>query len=141
MVLTLGAVSPARAETFRQAEHCLAQTMYWEARAEGPRGMMAVGWVVLNRLRNDEFPGSVCGVVRQSSPAGCQFSYWCDGRRDVPKRDAQWREAQEIARQLLSNPPPDPTRGAVFYHAVYTAPPWKMSRTRTARIGHHVYYR
>jgi spore germination cell wall hydrolase CwlJ-like protein len=104
--------------------------------------MTAVGWVVLNRAHDQEFPRSICAVVKQGGPGpGCQFSYWCDGRRDVPKRDTQWREAKAIARRLLSHPPPDPTRGALFYHAVSTAPPWTVARTRTARIGHHVYYR
>src|SRR5512138_1998327 len=45
--------------------HCLALAMYFEARTEGPEGMRAVGWVVLNRIAHDEFPATPCEVVRQ----------------------------------------------------------------------------
>jgi spore germination cell wall hydrolase CwlJ-like protein len=71
----------------------------------------------------------------------CQFSYRCDGERDLPKPDPEWQEAKVLARQLLVEPPPDPTKGALFFHAVDVSPPWKHERTPTTRIGHHVYYR
>ena len=122
--------------------HCLAQTLYWEARNDGRNGMVAVAWVILNRMRDGEYPRSVCGVVKQGrEKPGCQFSYWCDGKPDTPKPDEAWTLAQQVATEMLSSPPPDPTGGAVFYHAVETRAPWSTSRVRTARIGRHVYYR
>ena len=121
---------------------CLAQTLYWEAKTEGRSGMVAVGWVILNRMRDGEYPRSVCGVVKQGrEKPGCQFSYWCDGKSDTPKPDEAWVLAQAVAKEMLSSPPPDPTGGAVFYHATSTRAPWSTSRVRTARIGRHVYYR
>jgi spore germination cell wall hydrolase CwlJ-like protein len=72
---------------------------------------------------------------------GCQFSYWCDGKPDTPKPDEAWALAQAVAKEMLSSPPPDPTGGAVFYHAAGTRAPWATSRVRTARIGRHIYYR
>ena len=121
---------------------CLAQTLYWEAKTEGRNGMVAVGWVILNRMRDGEYPRSVCGVVKQGrEKPGCQFSYWCDGKPDKPKPDEAWALAQAVAKEMLSSPPPDPTGGAVFYHAAGTHAPWATSRVRTARIGRHVYYR
>ena len=41
---------------------CLALSMYWEAKGEGREGMLAVGSVVLNRMRSDEFPDTSCEV-------------------------------------------------------------------------------
>ena len=121
---------------------CLAQTLYWEAKTEGRNGMVAVAWVILNRMRDGEYPHSVCGVVKQGrEKPGCQFSYWCDGKPDTPKPDEAWALTQEVAKEMLSSPPPDPTGGAVFYHAAETRAPWSTSRVRTARIGRHVYYR
>jgi spore germination cell wall hydrolase CwlJ-like protein len=121
---------------------CLAQTLYWEAKTEGRDGMLAVAWVILNRMRDGEYPRSVCGVVKQGrEKPGCQFSYWCDGKPDTPKPDEAWALAQAVAKEMLSSPPPDPTGGAVFYHAAGTRAPWSTSRVRTARIGRHVYYR
>lgn len=125
------------------AQGCLAQTLYWEAKSEGREGMVAVGWVVLNRMRDGgEFPRTVCGVVKQGQEKpGCQFSYWCDGKSDKPKPDDEWALAQDVARDLLSKPPADPTGGAMFYHAVDVKAPWSGERQKTGRIGRHVYYR
>ena len=122
--------------------NCLAQTLYWEARNDGRNGMVAVAWVILNRMRDGEYPRSVCGVVKQGrEKPGCQFSYWCDGKPDTPKPDEAWALAQAVAKEMLSSPPPDPTGGAVFYHAAGTRAPWATSRVRTAQIGRHIYYR
>jgi spore germination cell wall hydrolase CwlJ-like protein len=121
---------------------CLARTLYWEARTEGREGMVAVGWVVLNRKRDEEYPKTICGVVKQGNDKpGCQFSYWCDGKTDAPKPDAEWALAQQVAREMLTSPPPDPTGGALFYHATNVKAPWAGERPRTAQIGRHVYYR
>src|SRR5262245_35405141 len=121
---------------------CLALTIYWEAREEGRPGMVAVGWVVLNRRRSAKYPSTVCEVVREGGQTPpCQFSYWCDGRRDEPEESEAWSLARAIATELLSTPPADPTHGAVFYHRVGVRPAWKDKQQQTARIGKHVYYR
>ena len=70
-----------------ESRHCVALTMYWEARGEGRKGMLAVGSVVLNRVDDDRFPDSACGVVYQGGETPpCQFSWWCDGRSDRADR-------------------------------------------------------
>ena len=59
-----------------ESQHCLALAMYWEARGEGRQGMLAVGSVVLNRVRDQRFPNSVCGVVYEGGEKPpCQFSF------------------------------------------------------------------
>jgi spore germination cell wall hydrolase CwlJ-like protein len=103
--------------------------------------MLAVGWVVLNRLRSGDFPNTVCAVVRQSGEKGCQFSYWCGGDSDTPKPGSPSQLAQEVAQELLTDPPPDPTHGALFYHAAGMVPRWAHALQRTVRIGAHIYYR
>lgn len=122
------------------ARHCMALTMYWEARGEGRDGMLAVGWVVLNRVDDHRFPDTVCGVVHQGGEnPPCQFSWWCDGRNDRPTSRAQWDAARVLADELLTARPPDRTRGALFFHNASIESPWR--RTRMARIGDHVFYR
>lgn len=123
--------------------NCLALTLYWEAKTEGRDGMLAVGWVVLNRMAHSEFPDLVCEVVRQGGEVpGCQFSYWCDGKSDTPRDEALWTLARELASQLVSDPPPDPTSGALFFHADYlNGVDWSPAHERTVQIGRHVYYR
>ena len=95
------------------AVRLLALNMYHEAGGEGRKGMLAVGWVVLNRMAGSSFPKTIEGVVGQ----GCQFGWRCDDRSDEPTHRAHWLQAQSIARELLTEPPPDPTRGAMWFHA------------------------
>lgn len=104
--------------------------------------MLAVAMVVLNRLKSPEFPATICEVVHEGAEKGCQFSYWCDGKGDTPERNAAWRLAEKIAREVLAHPPKhDPTKGALYYHAVGEKPLWDPPGERTVRIGSQVYYR
>lgn len=123
-----------------QAQHCVALAMYWEARGEGSEGMLAVGSVVLNRVEDDRFPDSVCGVVYQGGETPpCQFSWWCDGKSDRPTNGTLWAASLNLADKLLTARPPDPTDGALFFHNTSIRSPWR--RQQTAHIGNHVFYR
>ncbi len=123
-----------------QAQHCVALAMYWEARGEGQQGMLAVGSVVLNRVADDRFPNSVCGVVYQGGEKPpCQFSWWCDGKSDRPTHEAQWAASLSLADELLMARTSDPTYGALFFHNTSIRSPWR--RERTTRIGNHIFYR
>lgn len=120
----------------------LALNIYHEARGEGRKGMLAVGWIVLNRMADPAFPKSVHEVVLQGADrAACQWGWLCDRRADAPRQGAAWRQAKEIARQLLTSPPPDPTGGALWLRRVgQPEPSWGIEVVRTARIGNHVFY-
>ena len=126
----------------REEHKCLALSLYWEAKGEGREGMLAVGSVVLNRVEHRGFPSTVCGVVHaggESPP--CQFAYWCDGKSDQPQEQEAWRLAQQVAAEMLTVRPRDPTAGALFFHAAGIKVPWTIKRERTVKIGGHVYYR
>lgn len=140
--LVLLCANDASAASLREEQHCLALSLYWEARGEGRRGMVAVGWTVLNRVDSSLFPGTPCAVVLQGGERGpCQFSWWCDGKSDQPRDRHGWQLALRVAAELLSHPPRDPTGGSLFYHSTSIPSPWKRHRIRTARIGRHVFYR
>ncbi|HJR71609.1 MAG TPA: cell wall hydrolase [Gammaproteobacteria bacterium] len=125
---------------FKEQQHCMALNMYWEARGEGTDGMIAVGWTVLNRMRSRRFPSTPCDVVYQGGQRrGCEFSWWCDGRSDRPRDARSWRLAQHLAERVLVSPPPDPTGGAIYYHATSVRPGWPHALT--TRIGQHLFYR
>ena len=122
---------------------CLAQTMYWEAGAD-PRNQAAVGHVVLNRVASPRFPDTVCGVVHQGGATplySCQFHWWCDGRSDDDVFAPAYATAQATARELLTDPGPDPTDGALFFHATSISPGWFGTLERTASMGGHIFYR
>ena len=143
LTLTLaGAPTAGAATELIDDQRCLALTMYWEAKNQGPKGMIAVGAVVLNRVRHERFPDRVCDVVFQGGETPpCQFSWWCDGKSDEPQEQKAWSLAQKLAGMMLRNPPDDPTDGALFFHNTSVKPAWRKELTRTARLGSHVFYR
>ncbi|MFP4495767.1 MAG: cell wall hydrolase [Halochromatium sp.] len=123
--------------------HCLALNIYHEARSEPLSGQIAVAQVTLNRVASKAFPHSVCEVVKQGGQERnrCQFSWWCDGKSDQPTEQRAWRRSLELGRRVLAEQTPDPTNGALYYHADYVAPQWSRAFQRTAQIGRHLFYR
>lgn len=132
-----------------EEQKCLAQAIYFEARGESVDGQQAVGDVVLNRVRSDSYPNSVCGVVWQGAPRTglpkrlfrCQFSFACDGRPETPYDKVAWEQAMEIAWEMLHMG----MRGSLhdnvlYYHAEYVSPDWARAMQRVAQIGKHVFY-
>ncbi len=123
---------------------CLALNIYWEARSEPSLGQFAVAAVTLNRVAAPAYPDNICAVVQQGGEQRlnrCQFSWWCDGKEDTPKNDAAWSAARSVAYTVLFFDPPDPTRGALWYHADYVKPSWAKALSRVTKIGRHIYYR
>ncbi|MBL8660479.1 MAG: cell wall hydrolase [Rhodospirillales bacterium] len=124
--------------------HCLALNIYWEARSEPKLGQFAVAAVTLNRVGHKHFPNTVCGVVSQGEGLGphrCQFSWMCDGKNNEPRNDKAWREAEHIARSMVYLDLPDPTGGALWYHADYVSPEWATAMAQITQIGRHLFYR
>ena len=122
---------------------CLAQAVYFESRGEPLSGQIAVAEVVLNRVDDQAFPKTICGVTRQGagSGRGCQFSYACDGRPDVMTSSVSKARSEKIARMLIDGRPRSVTSGATHFHATYVRPDWSRKFARTASIGNHVFYR
>lgn len=120
---------------------CMTRAIYFEARGESLRGQFAVAEVILNRMDSPDYPATVCGVVEQSSAAGCQFSFYCDGRTDQ-MRDARaiWR-AERIARVMMDGAPRALTMGATHFHATWVQPDWSAQLPLTVAIGAHLFYR
>ena len=131
---------------------CMALNIYHEAKFQSMLGQIAVGQVVMNRVADSRFPDNVCDVVTQAvtykgtdKPVlhKCQFSWFCDGKKDEPKYDSkEWRYAQEYASIVLSRTIVlDVTEGATHYHATYVRPAWAKTKTKTTRIDRHIFYR
>ncbi len=128
----------------REALRCLALNIYWEARSEPLDGQIAVAAVTLNRVRDARFPNEVCDVVYQGGETRrhrCQFSWWCDGKKDEPLEAAAWQRANVLARLAKADVLSDPTDGALWYHADYVDPFWAHSKEKLTKIGRHIFYR
>jgi spore germination cell wall hydrolase CwlJ-like protein len=121
----------------------LAIAIYFEARGEPSIGQKAVAQVIVNRVEDDAYPESVCGVVFQNRNRrnACQFSFACDGIPDKTNDSKAWRKATAIASQTLSgkNPVMKQAR-ATHYHASNIRPRWASSLKRVQTIGRHVFY-
>jgi len=136
------AIENGSAATFSRAQECLALAMYYEAGFEGHGGRMAVGQVVLNRVRHPAFPHEVCAVVFQRSTTRvCQFTFACDGAMNRPKVPALWRQANVEAAELLAGKTYAPVGMATHYHANYVLPSWAPNLDKIATIGAHIFYR
>lgn len=133
----------SQAEFEERERRCLAIAIYFEARGEPVNGQVAVGQVILNRVRSPLFPETICGVVYQGQMnPGCQFSFTCDGKSDNPRNDGQWAQAQDIARRIMAGELWLPEVGySTYYHANYVSPYWKGSMSKIDKIGRHIFYK
>jgi spore germination cell wall hydrolase CwlJ-like protein len=124
-------------------ENCLARAVYFEARSESELGQLAVAKVILNRVKDPEYPKSICGVVYQGSGRrnSCQFSFACDGLPDDVRSASSWANAKRIAQMAMSGDAKVAAVGsATNYHADYVNPKWAKSMKRLIKIGRHVFY-
>lgn len=116
---------------------CLATGIYFEAKSEPLSGQLAVGKVIANRAQSGgRFPPSYCGVLFQRG----QFSF-IHGRSlpAVPRASRQWQTAVALARIVDQGLQDSPVGKALFFHARYVSPGWRLKRV--AAIGNHVFYR
>jgi len=120
---------------------CLARTIYFEARGQSDREMAAVGHVVVNRVRQPNYPGDICSVVKDGGEEPpCQFSWWCDGRSDVAGNRREYSRAVRIARGILDGSVADPTGGANMFHNGAASPDWAGEAEPRGRIGDQYFY-
>lgn len=121
--------------------NCLRTALYFEARGESVKGQFAVAEVILNRVDSGAYPQSICGVVKQGGNGSCQFSYVCDGNRDVMSNRQSADLAGRIARVMIDGAPRGLTAGATHFHTRAVNPSWSHRFPRTAAIGAHLFYR
>ena len=106
----------------------LARLIYGEARGEPYSGQVAVGAVVLNRVKSSSFPNSISGVIYQSGA----FNVVSDGQINLTPNSTAKKAAQDALNGW------DPSYGAIYYFNPSTATnKWIWSRPMTVTIGKH----
>lgn len=110
--------------------YLLAKTIYAEGRGEPYTGQVAIGAVVLNRVRSSQFPNSISGVVYQKHA----FTAVTDGQINLTPNDTAMKAAKDAVNGW------DPTGGALYYYnpAVATSS-WIFDRQTVTVIGKHVF--
>ena len=110
--------------------YLLAKTIYAEGRGEPYTGQVAIGAVILNRVRSPEFPNTISGVVYQKHA----FTAVSDGQINLTPNEKAMRAAQDAVDGW------DPTGGALYYYnpAIATSS-WIFTRETITVIGKHVF--
>ncbi len=111
----------------------LARIIHGEARGEDFRGKVAVGSVILNRIKSNQFPNTIRDVILQKG----QFSSLMDGQANYYPGE---EELQAARAALLGY---DPTLGSIYFYNpdIATNTAWISRRNFVTRIGGHVFLR
>jgi len=126
----LGLPVDVGAANHENAVNLLARLISAEARREPYAGQVAVGAVILNRVKNPAFPDSIAGVIYQPGA----FRSIKSGRFNNPVAESAYRAARDALNNI------DPVGGAVyFYHAKKSGDQWLRSRPVAAALGNYLF--
>lgn len=120
---------------------CMSENIYFEAGTQSLVGKIAVGQVVLNRMKSSKWPRTACGVVNQRTGDVCQFSWTCQERPAISDQRA-WKQSQQIAYDLLSTDRRDSIDiidGATHFHSTSVRPGWNLRLV--TKIDDHLFYK
>lgn len=108
----------------------LAKLIAAEARGEGYTGQVAVGAVVLNRVKHSSFPDTVAGVIYQKGA----FSAVNDSNWNTSPNETSRKAAMDCINGW------DPSGGAIYYYnPKKTSNSFMLSRPVIKTIGNHVF--
>ena len=108
----------------------LSRIIHAEARGEPYEGQVAVGAVVLNRVKSSSFPNTVSGVIYQSGA----FDAVSDGQINMTPDKTSISAAKDALNGW------DPSYGCTFYFNPSTATSkWIWSKTQIVKIGKHIF--
>ncbi len=128
MGITSSSSSSSSSSNYNSNLNLLARVIYGEARGEPYTGQVAVGAVVMNRIKSSSFPNTLSGVVYQSGA----FDAVKDGQVNLTPNDTARKAAQDALNGW------DPSYGAIYYFNPSTATnKWIWSRPMTVTIGKH----
>ena len=106
----------------------LARAINGEARGEGYEGQVAVGAVILNRVKHPSFPNTIAGVIYEPGA----FSCLKDGQVNEPVSESSKRAANDAINGW------DPSGGAIYYYnPAKTSNKFMWSRPVITVIGSH----
>ena len=108
----------------------LARLIYAEARGESYKGQVAVGAVVLNRVKNSSFPNTISAVIYQP------YAFTCvnDGQINYTPNQTAYNAARDAMNGW------DPSYGSLYYYNPKIATSgWIFTRPTVVTIGNHVF--
>jgi N-acetylmuramoyl-L-alanine amidase len=108
----------------------MANAVYGESRGEPYEGQVAVAAVILNRVKSENFPNTISGVIMQPGA----FTAVADGQIYLTPNETAARAVQDAINGW------DPSTGAEYYFNPVTATSkWIWSREQIKTIGKHIF--
>jgi spore germination cell wall hydrolase CwlJ-like protein len=128
--------------------NCLAKGIYYEAGSEPTAGKIGVGFVIMNRTKDNNYPNTICGVIKQRAAVGkpvfCQFSWYCEsGEKKLHAiiDNMNYDKSLEIATKIIAGLVDNNIDNAVSFHLSRVNPGWTSHGMRyVTTIGHHSFY-
>ena len=111
---------------------CLTRVIYHESRGQGEKGMIAVAFTTLNRVKDSRFPKTICGVVFEKH----QYS-WTKHNPPIKEKDA-YEEAKQVALEVIKGKHRDMTKGSLYFNSNHSQPRGTIC---TIRIKNHSFYK
>lgn len=123
-------LSSSSSKTYSNDEYLLAKVIHAEARGESYTGQVAIGAVVLNRVKSSQFPNTIAGVIYQPYA----FTAVNDGQINLEPNATAYKAAKDALNGW------DPTYGSIYYFNPKTATSsWIWTRQQTVTIGRHIF--
>ena len=119
----------------KQQLECLSLNAYHESKGESDKGMLAVIFTTLNRVKDNRFPKTVCGVVYQKS----QHS-WTKHNPKIKEKE-QYERAKRLAQEVVDGKHKDVSGGALYFVHVKINRNWLEKLTYTCTIGNHKFFK
>lgn len=128
---------------------CLTVALYHETRGLSYAGMLSVGAVIMNRVKSNKYPDTVCEVIAQPY----QFSYRNQGKpesyldilgaaaKNPNVYDTKYLEySLDIAQTSYSGMDRPFGEDVLYYHGTSVDPKWNESLTMVNTIDNHIFW-
>ena len=110
--------------------YLMAKAIYAEGRGESYTGQVAIGAVIMNRLKSPDFPNTISGIIYQKGA----FTAVADGQINLEPNQTAYNAARDAMNGW------DPTYGAIYYYNPAKATSaWIFTRQTVTTIGKHVF--
>ena len=129
-------VTPPPADTTSEADKdldLLARLITAEPQGESYDAKVAVGAVVMNRVKSSLWPNTIKEVIYQNIKGYYQFTPVVNGWIDKPATSDSIKAAKDALNGV------DLTNGAQFYYDDKTTSAWMLGRPVSIKIDHMIY--
>ncbi|MDE6411363.1 MAG: spore cortex-lytic enzyme [Clostridia bacterium] len=110
--------------------YLMAKAIYAEGRGESYTGQVAIGAVIMNRLKSPSFPNTISGIIYQKGA----FTAVADGQINLEPNQTAYNAARDAMNGW------DPTYGAIYYYnPAKSTSAWIFTRQTVTTIGKHVF--